>query len=138
MPDSEKTEYEIGYGKPPKSGQFRKGQSGNPKGRPKGVPNLNRIIQQLLSEQVTITEGGKKKRVSTLVATLMRLKEKALKGDMRAIERVLVLAGDMAAELESSQAARSYSSADADIMERYRQDVLKAQGEQKLEGDGDV
>lgn len=137
MPDSKKNEYEIGYGKPPKSGQFRKGQSGNPKGRPKGMPNLNRIIQQLLSEQVTIAEGGKKRRVSTLVATLMRLKEKALKGDMRAIERLLVLAGDMAAELEANQAARSYSAADADIMERYRQDVLKAQGEQKAEGVGD-
>ena len=26
-------EYEIGYGKPPKSGQFKRGESGNPKGR---------------------------------------------------------------------------------------------------------
>jgi len=31
--------YDVGYGKPPKGGQFQKGQSGNPRGRPKGSRN---------------------------------------------------------------------------------------------------
>jgi hypothetical protein len=30
------SEYKVGYGKPPRSGQFKRGNSGNPKGRPKG------------------------------------------------------------------------------------------------------
>ena len=30
-------DYEVGYGRPPKSGQFKKGQSGNPKGRPRNA-----------------------------------------------------------------------------------------------------
>ena len=47
--------YEVGYGKPPKHTQFKKGQSGNPKGRPKQVQAhmpVGRIIRHSLSEEV--------------------------------------------------------------------------------------
>lgn len=35
-----KPDYSVGKGKPPKHTQFKPGQSGNPKGRPKGSNNL--------------------------------------------------------------------------------------------------
>jgi hypothetical protein len=42
--------YEIGYGKPPLSGRFRAGVSGNPKGRPKRKPTpLAEIIKTVLN-----------------------------------------------------------------------------------------
>ena len=59
MSDQEDHEYPVGYGKPPKSGQFKKGQSGNPKGRPKGSLDYTTYVQQMLSAQVTVTESGK-------------------------------------------------------------------------------
>ena len=43
-------DYEIGYGRPPKSRQFKKGRSGNPKGRPKGSLNLKTIVRRELAE----------------------------------------------------------------------------------------
>ena len=126
MTDKTKNKYDVGFGKPPEAGQFKKGQSGNPKGRPKGTPDFKTIIRKMLSTQVTITEGGKKKRVSTLTATLMRLNEKSLKGDMRAIEKVLSLAVEMAAELESRKEGRTLSARDSEVMERFRQSILSS------------
>lgn len=124
MTDDDRKRYEVGYGKPPKDTQFEKGRSGNPKGRPKGTPDLKTIVRKSLSSQVTVTEGGKKKKVSTLTATVMRLNEKALKGDMRAIEKLLSLASDMAAELEAQKESRSLSARDAEIMERFKASML--------------
>ncbi|MEW9922579.1 DUF5681 domain-containing protein, partial [Marimonas sp. MJW-29] len=61
-------DYEVGYGKPPKSAQFKPGKSGNPKGRPKGSLDFKTHVQEMLSRQVTITDGGKRRRISALEA----------------------------------------------------------------------
>ena len=80
----------------------------------------------MLSAQVTVTESGKRKRVSSLQATLMRLAEKSLKGDMRAIEKVLSLATDMADELEARREGRKISGRDEEIMERFKQSLRES------------
>lgn len=54
MSKDDKNNYEIGYGKPPKSSQFKKGQSGNPKGRPKGQKNTNTVMRDIMEEKVSI------------------------------------------------------------------------------------
>lgn len=53
--------YEVGYKKPPKETQFKKGQSGNPSGRKKKpIPkSLHEAIILELAETVTIRENGK-------------------------------------------------------------------------------
>ena len=47
-----KKDYEVGYGKPPKSGQFKPGQSGNPKGRPKGAKNFKTELATVLANMI--------------------------------------------------------------------------------------
>jgi hypothetical protein len=85
------TGYKIGYGKPPKATQLKKGTSGNPKGRPKGSLNLSTDLAAELSEQITLREGGRSRRVSKQRALIKSLLAKALQGDVRATTAVLAL-----------------------------------------------
>jgi len=81
--------YEVGYGKPPKHTQFKPSQSGNPKGRPKAAKNFKTDLTEEMNELVQITEGGRSKTISKQRAILKRTVEKALKGDMRAVDLII-------------------------------------------------
>jgi hypothetical protein len=85
------SEYKVGYAKPPKSGQFKRGKSGNPKGRPKGSLKLATDLAAELNEQITVREDGKPRRVSKQRALIKSLMAKALQGDVRANSAVLSL-----------------------------------------------
>jgi Family of unknown function (DUF5681) len=85
------SEYKIGYGKPPKSGQFKRGKSGNPKGRPRASLKLATDLAAELNEQITVREDGKPRRVSKQRALIKSLMAKALQGDVRANAAVLAL-----------------------------------------------
>lgn len=82
---TEKT-YDVGYGKPPKHAQFKKGQSGNLKGRPKGILNFATLLERTLRERVMIKENGKNKTISKLEAAITQLTNKAASGDLKAFQ----------------------------------------------------
>ena len=93
------SDYEVGYGKPPKNSQFSKGQSGNPKGRPKGALSLASVLEAALSERVDIRENGKSRTLSKLDVVIKQAVNKAASGDLAAIRFVTqMLAMYMAAE----------------------------------------
>ena len=79
------TEYEVGYGKPPLHSRFRPGQSGNPRGRPKGALGLKATLRKVLGQTVTVREGKLVRRVTRLEAVLLSLIARAMKGDAKAI-----------------------------------------------------
>ena len=86
--------YEIGYKKPPQSGQFRKGRSGNPRGRPKNTKQKTptELLDLYLSTLITVVENGDKKTITLLEALQRRLVAGALKGEayaMRLIQKEL-------------------------------------------------
>ncbi|PLX35622.1 MAG: hypothetical protein C0605_09170 [Hyphomicrobiales bacterium] len=84
--------YEVGYAKTPIHSRFKKGQSGNPKGRPKGQKNAATIIQKALNEKVTVNVNGHRRKMSKLEASLQVVQQKALKGDLKAFQQLIILA----------------------------------------------
>lgn len=81
-------EYEVGYGRPPKHTQFKKGQTGNPKGRKKGARGFKTDLKAEMNARVEITENGKKAKVTKQQLLVKQLTTKALKGDVRAISKL--------------------------------------------------
>ncbi|MEQ9190531.1 MAG: DUF5681 domain-containing protein [Alphaproteobacteria bacterium] len=67
------SDYEVGYGKPPKEHQFKKGQSGNPKGKRKGSKNFKTDLQEELKELVVIKENGKPQKITKQRAYVKRV-----------------------------------------------------------------
>jgi hypothetical protein len=84
----------VGYGFPPESTRFKKGVSGNPKGRPKGSLNVSTVFVKALRQKVVINEHGKRRTVTKLEAALKQLVNKAATGDLRALHQLLELARD--------------------------------------------
>ena len=80
-----KSDYEVGYRKPPKRTRFRPGQSGNPRGRPEGTKNLKTDLMEELGEKILIREGDRSQKVSKQRALLKSVVNRAIKGDARAI-----------------------------------------------------
>ena len=65
-------DYVVGRGKPPAHSRFRPGQSGNPGGRKKGSRNLKSVLEEVMREEIELTENGKKRSVSLLEALIKR------------------------------------------------------------------
>ncbi len=88
---SEGSGYEVGYGKPPVATRFKKGVSGNPRGRPKGSRGFNALLMEAMREKVIVTESGRRRAVSKLEVTFKQLVNKAAGGDPRATKLMLEL-----------------------------------------------
>jgi len=85
------TDYEVGYGKPPTHTRFLPGQSGNPKGRPKGSLNLAAALNRALKEKITVVENGRRKSLTKLDVAIKGLVNRAVTGDAKAMQQMLAL-----------------------------------------------
>jgi len=91
MKQQPSTASRVGYRSPPEHTRFKKGESGNPKGRPKGTLNLATVLARTLREKVIINEQGQRKVVTKLEAAIKQLVNKAAAGDLAATRQLAAL-----------------------------------------------
>ena len=130
-----KKDYDVGYGKPPKSGQFKPGQSGNPKGRPKGAKNFKTELEEELLEKIQIKEQGKVLKISKQRAMLKAMTARAVQGDPRAATVLANMIYRLLPTDDPIEEIEDLTEADKAILERFEQKILaKAKTKGKKDG----
>lgn len=81
--------FEIGYAKPPAETRWKKGQSGNPRGRPKGRRGMKQIVQKEAQRKVTVTENGRRRSLPASDVVIRKVFSQALAGEQAAAKLVL-------------------------------------------------
>ena len=119
--------YEVGYGRPPQAAQFKPGQSGNPKGRPKGAKNLVTLFREELGRSIPVTQNGRTQMMSKARVAVIQQVDKAAKGDAKAFAALMKYAQEDAAAVAREQAAAPASELQPaeydEIVARYLADL---------------
>lgn len=129
-------DYEVGYGKPPKNSQFKKGQSGNAKGRPKESKNTYTLLDEALSKKMTVIENGEQIQISKRQAIILQLVNKGVKGEIKAIGTLFphMLMSD-AKEEDKEKILSGLNQDDEKIIQNYLNLIGNFNGiEQEMEG----
>jgi hypothetical protein len=134
----DKPEYEIGWGKPPQHTHFRKGRSGNPKGRFPGTRNLKTDLTNELGGRIRVREGDREILISKQEAFLKSLVARALKGDARASALLVTMMAKLldvsSAPPSTEVAAGEQAIIDAYFSRRFAQATIPKANGAALEG----
>ena len=116
--DPSDQDYKIGPGRPPKHTRFKPGQSGNPKGRPKGRVSMQTAADRELMKLVNVPENGKTRRLTKQAMVVRTLVHQSIKGDHKATD-LLIRNFGQTKETESSHAA-DLPTPDAEMLKRIK------------------
>lgn len=108
----------VGYRNPPSHSKFKKGQSGNRKGRPRGARSYRAIIREEASEPIRITVDGKRRTVPAFRVIIKQLKKEALSGDAKARRDFIELIQIHCPELFTEELRQELSESQAALMRR--------------------
>lgn len=111
--------YQVGYGRPPAASRFQPGQSGNPKGRPKGARNISSTARDALERAINVKEKGKWRKTTVRKAAFHRLAEKAAAGDVKALQCLLSLESVERLPRTEDGDMQPLSARDLELLQRY-------------------
>jgi hypothetical protein len=120
MPPKRQRDYEIGYGRPPHHTRFKKGWSGNPKGRPGGAKNLSTVLSEALNERVIIADNGGRRKISKRQAIIKQIVNQAAKGDWRAAKLLFDILQEIERRAEPEPSESALGSADEKVIEQLK------------------
>ena len=120
---------DVGYGRPPVEHQFRPGQSGNKRGRPKGSKSEAAMINELLSQKITVNQNGKARKISLFEGIYLRIVEDALKGNTKSAAFLLGRLATLA-EPAGQDATLVMDPNDKEVLEFFKQHLKEQLGEQ--------
>jgi Family of unknown function (DUF5681) len=128
MPSKIPCDYEVGYGKPPRHTRFKKGQSGNPRGRPSGSKNLATVLSEALNELVIVAENGGRRKITKRQAIITQLVNQSAKADWRATKILLDILQAIESRSEPAPAeTSSFSEVDEKVLEQIRSRFSKGE-----------
>jgi hypothetical protein len=110
-------DYRVGKYRPPPETRWKPGQSGNPKGRPKGRKSNATILREILDRKLKVPIDGRMRAVSVRELMLTRFADAALKGDIKVGS--FLLQRDDAAETEHSPQTPEATAEDREIIEAF-------------------
>jgi len=129
MPTDREIDYEVGYRKPPRRSRFKKGQSGNPRGRPRGSKNISTLLREALNEPVTVAENSGHRKITMRQAIIKQLVHQAAKANWRAMKILLDLLRDTEGQTEPAPAdAKAFTAADEKVIEQLKARLNRNKG----------
>jgi hypothetical protein len=120
MPPDNERDYEVGYGKPPCQTRFKKGQSGNPRGRAPGAQNLKTVLIDALNELVVVAENGGRRKISKRQAIIKQLVNQSAKGNWPAAKLLFQILQDLEPRTEPETSESSFGAADEKVIEQLK------------------
>jgi hypothetical protein len=120
MPPRRKRDYEVGYGKPPRHTRFKKGQSGNPRGRPRASKNLSTLLTEVLNERVTVAENDSRRKITKREAIIIQLVNRSAQADLQAIKILLDMLREIETRTEAHTADSPLGLADEKVIEQLK------------------
>jgi Family of unknown function (DUF5681) len=116
MPPETPRDYQVGYGKPPRHTRFKRGQSGNPRGRPREAKNLPTLLTEALNERVIVAENEGRRKITKREAIITQLVNRSAKADLRAIKILLDIIQDIERRTEPTSPETSFGLADQKVI----------------------
>jgi Family of unknown function (DUF5681) len=106
---SAEEEYKVGPGRPPIEHQFKRGQSGNPKGAkrkaPSLIPGLKELFERAFDQKAKVTQGERQRVITMWAAGMQQLSIQFAKGDRHARRDAFWIAEKLGSEFLTPEKA---------------------------------